>query len=236
MIKQDITIYENDPYEKENLLGASSYVTLIDKYSFDKSSFLELGIGHGKTIELLSQKFKNVRVLDGDNELVQRYSKIYSNLQFTETYFENFESNILYKFIGMGFILEHVNEPELLIQKYSKFLQKDGFIFVGVPNANSLHRIIANKAGLLDDIKMMNETDIKFGHLRFLTYQEWVEMFKRCNMEIVVSHGLFLKPFTTKQIETLNLDEKVYNALGKSAFELPEISNACFFVLKPKAI
>ena len=68
MIEHDVSVYNNDPYEKENLLSMSNYVNLIDKYSIDKSSFLELGIGHSKTIELLSQKFENVTVLDGEKE------------------------------------------------------------------------------------------------------------------------------------------------------------------------
>lgn len=234
MLKQDITVYETDPYEKENLVNGINYVSFIDKYAFDKSSFLELGIGHGKTIELLQKKFNYIKVLDGDEQLVAKYSKIYPKIDFTYTYFENFKSSKLYKFIGMGFILEHVDNPESIIKNYAQFLEKDGLIFVGVPNASSLHRIIANKAGLLDDIKVMNETDIKFGHQRFLTYQEWLDVFEKCDMEIVARHGLFLKPFTTKQIEFLNLNNKIYDALGIVASDLPEISNACFFVIKPK--
>lgn len=232
MIEHDVSVYDNDPYEKENLLSMTNYVNFIDKYSVDKSSFLELGIGHSKTIELLSQKFKNVTVLDGEKELVNKYNKIYSKIDFVETYFENFKSNKLYKNIGMGFVLEHVNNPEQIINKYSKFLEPDGKIFISVPNANSLHRIVANKAELLDDIKMLSETDKRYGHLRFLTYFEWVELFEKCNMEVEVSHGLFLKPFTTQQIHSLNLDSSIYTSLGSTAHIFPEISNSCFFILK----
>lgn len=234
MIEHDVSVYDNDPYEKENLLSMSNYVNLIDKYSSDKSSFLELGIGHSKTIELLSQKFENVTVLDGEKELVNKYNKIYSKIEFVEIYFENFNTDKLYKNIGMGFVLEHVNNPEEILKKYSKFLEPNGKIFISVPNANSLHRIIANKAGLLEDIKMLSETDKRYGHLRFLTYFEWVSLFEKCNMEIEVSHGLFLKPFTTQQIHSLNLDNIIYNSLGSTAHLFPEISNSCFFILKNK--
>lgn len=234
MIKHDVSVYDNDPYEKENLLSMSNYVDLIDKYSFDKSSFLELGIGHSKTIELLSQKFTNVTVLDGEKKLIDKYKSIYLNIDFMETYFENFESARLYKNIGMGFVLEHVKDPELILAKFSNFLDKDGKIFVSAPNAHSLHRIIANHAGLLDDIKMLSETDKKYGHLRFLTYFEWSELFDKCNLEVIASHGLFLKPFTTSQIHSLSLGASVYDSLGVSARSLPEISNSCFFVLQNK--
>lgn len=232
MIDHDISVYDDDPYEKENLLSMTNYVNLIDKYSIDKSSFLELGIGHSKTIELLSQKFKNVTVLDGEKELVDKYNKTYPKIKFVETYFENFQSNKLYKNIGMGFVLEHVNNPEEILKKYSKFLEPNGKIFIFVPNANSLHRIIANKAELLDDIKMLSVTDKRYGHLRFLTYFEWVELFEKCNMKVEVSHGLFLKPFTTKQIHSLNLDGSIYNSLARTAHLFPEISNSCFFILQ----
>lgn len=233
-IIHDLSVYENDPYEKENLLSMSNYVNLIDECSFDKSSFLELGIGHSKTIELLSQKFTNVTVLDGEEKLINKYKKIYPNINFEKIYFEEFETTRRYKNIGMGFVLEHVNAPEEILNKYSKLLDKNGKIFISVPNANSLHRIIANKAGLLDDMKILSETDKRYGHLRFLTYFEWVDLFKRCNMEIEVSYGLFLKPFTTQQIHLLGLDSNIYNSLGTTAHIFPEISNSCFFILKNK--
>lgn len=231
-IIHDVSVYDNDPYEKENILSMSNYVSLIDKYSFDKSSFLELGIGHSKTIELLSQKFANVTVLDGEKRLVNKYKEIYSHINFEEIYFEEFETTRQYKNIGMGFVLEHVKDPEQILNKYSKLLDEDGKIFISVPNANSLHRIIANNAGLLDDIKMLSETDKRYGHLRFLTYFEWLDLFKKCNMEIEISYGLYLKPFTTQQIHLLGLDNTIYNSLGTTAHMFPEISNSCFFILK----
>lgn len=237
MLKHDISIYENDPYLKENTFHIERYVELIDKYSLDKGHILEFGIGHAQTAVMLPNIFKKTTILDGDAELVGKYSEKLRNINFVETYFENYipeNESLPYKNIGMGFILEHVDNPEAIINKYSKYLDEDGMIFVGVPNASSLHRLIANKAGLLDDISLMSDVDKKFGHLRFLTYKEWLAMFARCNMEVVASHGLFMKPFTTKQIESLNLSDVVYNALAEVALEYPEISNACFFALKIK--
>lgn len=232
MLKHDLNVYGNDPYEKENLLSMLNYVHFIGKYCLDKESFLELGIGHSKTVELLSAKFDNVTVLDGERKLVDKYKEKYPHVNFIETYFENFQSDKIYKNIGMGFILEHVQNPELIIRKYSNLLDVNGRVFISVPNANSLHRVLANKSGILNDVKALSETDIKLGHLRFLTYLEWVDMFEKCNMEIEASHGLFLKPFTTQQIEMLNLGHALYDSLGSVAHCFPEISNSCFFVVK----
>lgn len=236
MIKHDLSVYNNDPYEQENILSMSNYVSFIERYSVERNSFLELGIGHSKTIELLSKKFRDVTVLDGEKELIEKYQEIYQEINFIKTYFEDFETLKKYNSIGMGFILEHVKCPKQILNKYSKFLDDDGRIFVSVPNANSLHRIIANKAGVLSDIKALSDTDIRYGHLRFMTYYEWIEIFNECNMVVEVSHGLFLKPFTTKQISSLDLDTNIYKSLGATAVDFPEISNSCFFVLKRKAL
>ena len=235
MIEHDLTVYGNDPYEKENLISMTNYVKLIDRYSDSKDSFLELGIGHSKTIELLSEKFSNVVVIDAEAMFIEKYSCIYPDMEFVHSYFEdtNFTAKS-FDNIGMGFILEHVQDPALILRKYSSLLAKNGKIFVSVPNAKSLHRIIAQNAGLLSDITMMSEVDKLYGHLRFLGYEEWIELFEQMKLEIVASHGLYLKPFTATQIESLDLEKKIYDALALTARDYPQISNSCFFVLKNK--
>jgi len=132
----------------------------------------------------------------------------------------------------MGFILEHVDDPEFILRKYRALLAPGGAIYAAVPNAASLHRLIAHRAGLLDDLHLMSDADRGFGHKRFLTYDEWMGMFARLGFQVERAEGLYLKPLTTAQLEALNLDLRVFDALAKVATELPRISNACFFVLK----
>lgn len=235
MIPHNLEIYENDPYEKENLLSMESYALLIEQYSISKNSFLELGIGHSKTIDILVKKFKKLEVIEAESSLIKKYKHKYKEIKFINSYFEKYETAKLYDNIGMGFILEHVEDPELILKKFINNLSEDGKIFVSVPNANSLHRKIAKEAGLLDDIKKLSDIDKSYGHLRFLTYYDWVSLFEKCNLNLEASHGLYLKPFTTNQIHELNLDEIIYRSLCKTAYDLPEISNSCFFVLTKKA-
>lgn len=232
MIGHDLTVYENDPYGKENLLSMSNYVGFIKKYADNKGQFLELGIGHSKTIELLTKSFEDVTVLDGEQSLVDKYKLLYPKVEFIKTYFEDFESQQLYQNIGMGFILEHVNNPSVILKKYSRFLDEKGKLFVSVPNAASLHRLIAYEAGLLKDISLLSETDKRYGHLRFFTYSQWEDLFKKNGFKVEASHGLFLKSFTTVQIDLLKLDNNIYTALGKVAAGYPEISNSTFFILR----
>ena len=59
-----------------------------------------------------------------------------------EAYFESFEPARSYDAIEMGFVLEHVDDPALIVRRYKRFLKPGGFIGMAVPNARSLHRLI----------------------------------------------------------------------------------------------
>jgi len=224
-------IYTNDPFERENAIHNCNYVSKCLKYSTDRSFWLELGLGHGVVLQRMSRHFKSMLVLDGSSELVERYTGLYPNVQVELKYFEDFTSDSKFRNIGMGFILEHVDDPAAILNRYRKMLADGGHIFVGVPTASSLHRLLARHGGLLADIRMMSETDRRLGHKRFLTYEDWMEMFRREDFRVERAEGLYLKPLTTTQLETANLDHRVYEALGEIATGLPQISNACFFLL-----
>lgn len=234
-IEHDLSVYNDDPYMKENLISMTSYVELIEKHSLRNKSFLELGIGHSKTIEILSEKFESLTVIDAELDLIEKYHSQYPRVNFVNEFFENFKfEEECFDYIGMGFVLEHVLDPKEILCKYAKALKKNGKLFISVPNANSLHRLIAYNAGLMDDIKSLSETDIRYGHLRYNTYSEWLTLFNECGWELLESNGLYLKAFSTTQIASLDLPDSIYKSLSISARSNPEISNTCFFVLVRK--
>jgi 2-polyprenyl-3-methyl-5-hydroxy-6-metoxy-1,4-benzoquinol methylase len=224
-------IYSNDPFEVENAIHGGNYVSKCMQYAEDRSSWLELGLGRGIVLQHLSQNFRSVRVLDGSPLLVERYSGMYPNVDITLSFFEDYSVDEQFMNIGMGFILEHVDDPAVILQRFRKMLMPGGRIFVGVPSASSLHRLLAVDAGLLGDLRAMSDSDRRFGHKRFFTHQDWMALFQDLKMRVVRAEGLYLKPFSTGQIQSLNLPKPVYRALGALATDLPQISNACFYLL-----
>ena len=67
----------------------------------------------------------------------------------------------------MGFILEHVDDP-LLILRHFRISRPDGRMFLAVPNAEVLNRRLGQLAGLLDDVTELSENDQLLGHVAFL--------------------------------------------------------------------
>lgn len=221
--------YENDPFEKENNHTIKNFINKVISYCVTRDSILELGIGHGVNLELLSENFRTVTILEGSREIIAKFQGKYSNIKIIDVFFEEFITQDRFNTISMGFILEHVDDPELILQKYRRFLSKGGSIYIGVPNAGSLHRLIAQKAGMLSDINTMSAVDVKFGHKRFLTFDQWENLLQRLNFKIKKAEGLYLKPFTTHQLESLNLSDIIVEAMIEIASAYPEISNSCFF-------
>lgn len=232
-VNHDLNMYNEDmPYRHENILMGTKYVEYIKRYSKNKKNFLELGIGFGQTIEDLSKDYQEFTVIDGDSTLIERNKNNFETIQFVHSFFEDYTPNKLYDNIGIGFVLDLVKDPVQLLKHYSSLLSDTGSIYVSIENASSLHRQIALNAGLLKNIKQMSAANTAFNHQFYNTYEEWLIIFEKAKLKVSVSHGLYLKPFSTKQITSLNLDEKIYTSLIDTAEHLPEISNACFFILE----
>lgn len=230
-LNQFINSYQDNPFHDENVRGLARFVNYCLEFARDAQNYLELGIGHGITLQQLSQNFQHVVVLEGSSELVTEYTHKYPNVKVIETYFEEFESDEKFANIGMGFILEHVEDPVGILTRFKKMLAPEGRILVGVPSASSLHRLLALRAGMLADLRLLSETDLAFGHKRLWTYQDWCDLFHQTGLTIETARGLAFKPFSTGQLQQLQLDLKIVTAMDDFAADYPEFSNALFFVL-----
>jgi SAM-dependent methyltransferase len=231
-LDQYLATYANDPFGYENEMMLYNYATRCVKYSSNRENYLELGIGHGITLGILARNFSKVVVLEGSARLINEYANRFNNVEMHEVYFEKFTTTEKFYNIGMGFVLEHVDDPVCILNKFRQRLTSDGSIFIGVPCASSLHRLLAFKASLMKDIRAMSQVDLDFGHKRFLTYDDWCQLLHNEGFNIVHAEGLYLKPFTTSQISSLKLDPKIYEALASVAIDYPQISNSLFFEVK----
>lgn len=228
-LNQYVDTYSGSPFHEENLRGLQRYVNCVIQSCANFDQYLELGIGHGLVLDRLRQEFKRVVVLEGAQSLVEEYKNKFDNVELIETYFETFSSKEKFSNIGMGFILEHVDDPGAILKRYAGLLAENGRIFIGVPSASSMHRILAQKAGMLENIEQLTETDIAFGHKRLWIYQKWLDLLEDTGFKIEKAYGIAFKPFTTGQLNSLNLDPEIIHALDDLSLEYPELSNGLFF-------
>ncbi len=225
---------KNFKYEFDNDIMLRYYPKRIIS-KMKKGKLLELGLGHGYTIQEFLNHTDRYTIIDGSREVIDNFIKnnpdLAKKVDIIESFFENFETDEKYNYIVMGFVLEHVLDPDLIVSKFKRFLAKTGKLFITVPNATSLHRQIGHHAKVLDDLKKLSESDLLLGHRRYFDINDLKKLAKNSNLNIVNIEGIFLKPFTTGQLMSLNLDDNAINGLLEVGKNYPELSNAIMMEL-----
>ena len=135
-----------------------------------------------------------------------------------------FETDEKFDLIVLGFILEHVDDPCEILTKFHKFLIPGGKFYVSVPNAEVLNRKLGNIAGFLPDLQALSDNDVLLGHKRYYTVETLTEDINKSGYNVQRMEGIYLKPFTTCQIISLNLGKEIINALCIVGIDYPELS------------
>lgn len=94
-----------------------------------------------------------------------------------------------FNFIYLGDLLEHLVEPQVLLQKFKTLLTLGGSIITSVPNVGHAGVIGA----LLDhSFPYFDKGILDRTHLRFYTHKSQAELFASCGLSIISSTSTFL--------------------------------------------
>lgn len=218
--------YQNNfIYEFDNKIQLNWYPKRVLEHSKGAKTVLELGLGHGITTNLFAKHFDRYLVLDASPAVIENFKTKFSDCkaEVIETYFEEFESVERFDVIILGFVLEHVDDPVKILSHYKKFLKPEGKVFISVPNAEVMNRTLGHIAGLLPDMQLLSEHDHICGHQRYYTVKTLSEDIIKTGYKITRIEGIYLKPLTTSQMISLNLDEKIIDALCQLGIKYPEL-------------
>jgi SAM-dependent methyltransferase len=213
-------------YDFDNEILLTWYPQRIVMNSQGATSVLELGLGHGFTTNIFSEKYARHVVLEGSPAVIGNFRSKYPDCkaEIVETWFEVFDTDERFDVIVMGFILEHVDDPFQIISRYRRFLAPGGRMFLAVPNAEVLNRKLGHLAGLLDDMETLSENDLLLGHKRYYTVRTLTDEIIRAGYKVDRMEGIYLKPFTTSQMMSLSLGKNVIQALCEVGVDYPELS------------
>jgi 2-polyprenyl-3-methyl-5-hydroxy-6-metoxy-1,4-benzoquinol methylase len=177
---------------------------------------LELGPAEGQMTQYLLSHFKRLTVVDASGELLAQINDA-PNLVKVQSLFEEFVPPQAFDTIIMEHILEHVEEPISLVQRIKQWLAPGGKLLVGVPNGNSIHRLVAVKMGLLKYPCELNSRDHTLGHRRVYTPETLSRDLEAAGVQILESGGVFFKPVSNQQIQDNWTEEMIagFYELGK---------------------
>jgi len=168
------------------------------------SKVLELGCGEGLITNGLVKQFDRIVAIDGSSvclRCAKRRIKNNSKVTFIHSSFESFETDELFDTIIMAHILEHVEDPILLLQKAGRWLNRNGYIIIIVPNAESFHRRVGKIMGLIRDVHELAEADFIAGHRRYYDTNLLREDILSSGLVVERIGGILLKPLSNAQME-----------------------------------
>jgi SAM-dependent methyltransferase len=224
-------------FHDENLQMLSWYAErLVDALKRSGArSLVSLGIGHQvvsrRLLESLSGTLDQYTIVEGSAARIAELKETTTLPPFVHvehSYFESFVAPRPVDAIEMGFVLEHVDDPEVVLRRFAGFLRPGGLLVVVVPNARSLHRLFGHAAGLLDDVYRLSPEDLELGHQRYFDLAALRRLVEDAGLRIVTTEGVFLKCLTTGQLQRLALPPEIAKSFFTVGASYPEIANAIY--------
>lgn len=221
-------------YEFDNQIQMNWYPKRVIHRCKPEHVTLELGLGHGISTSMFSEYFNSYSVIDASEAVISNFKKKFprSQASIVKSYFENFTTSERYDVIIMGFVLEHVDNPEVVLQHFKQFLKDNGRIFITVPNAEVMNRRLGVFAKDLSDVHLLSDHDHACGHQRYYTLKSLTEQVELCGYRILSTEGVYLKPLSTRQMIALELQPKYIEALCELGVLYPELSCSIFMEIE----
>jgi ribosomal protein S18 acetylase RimI-like enzyme len=200
---------------------------------------LEIGSHDGSMTEQLLGIYNYLSVLEPSNQMADVVrSKFGDRVRAFNVTLDDFLSYREFDDIFLVHVLEHLERPIQSLKHLRDHMNQDSRLFVLVPNAFALSRIIAVKMGLLADELEILESEKVQGHLRNYDSSTLKAHVEEAGFEIIDSGGVLLKPLANFQMDTAldaNLISKEYvDALDKLSLVSDFGTASIFVVARPR--
>jgi 2-polyprenyl-3-methyl-5-hydroxy-6-metoxy-1,4-benzoquinol methylase len=191
---------------------------------------LELGPAEGEMTRFLVNDFESLTVVDGASELLAQIPD-HKNLTKIHALFEEYEPEVLFNTIVIEHVLEHVEEPVDLLRRVKRWLEPNGRLLLGVPNGNSIHRLVAVKMALLEHSCQLNARDHALGHRRIYTHETLRQEIEQAGIVVEMMGGVYFKPLSNQQIQD-NWNEAMIQGFYELGKDFPEHAAEIYAVCK----
>jgi SAM-dependent methyltransferase len=198
IVNQSSHFYNDTILEIDIILSEYNLKTFLPFFKGKKA--LELGPATGYMTKHLVKSFDELHLVEGAKNLLEQIPD-YPNVKKYHAFFEEFETNEKFDTIIMSHVLEHIADPGLVLAKIYDWLEDDGVFLVSVPNAKSIHRMVAVEMGILKNIYTLNDRDKELGHFRVYDMALLQNHLQAANFKVSETGGIFLKPLSNQQMQ-----------------------------------
>ena len=212
--KFDIDYYS---YAREEL------ISFIAQEKYKTINVLEIGCGCGATLSKIKYLWpeSDVRGIELVDDVARIGANNYNiiqgnietmNMDYPDGYFD---------YIIFGDVLEHLFDPEKVLEKVRRYMKKDARLLISIPNVIHMSVILQLLKGEFEykDAGILDRT-----HVRFFTIKSAIKMIKKCGYS-VESYARVINEYENGQIsdsdrqEFFNLINNISGAAEVNEFE-----------------
>ena len=195
----------------------------------DGRDVLEVGCAFGDMTADLAEVARSVTVVEPSATFCQAVGRrLGSRVRLVNAFLEQLQTDQQYDVIVLASLLHHLDDPVAFLRHARQLLKPGGMVLATVPNMTSLHRRVGVKAGLIKDVTDTTERNTRFQQPGRFVKATLDDVFRKAGYEIVESYGFMLKPFSNAQMESLNLEPGIIDALFEIGKEFPDLATHLF--------
>lgn len=150
-------------YKRELIVGSNDSLSLVSTLIAPGSKVLDIGAGYGALGKFLTTS--KSCIVDGlDITLPDENFQYYREFYINDLNLCNFSLDHNYDYIVLSDVIEHICNPEKVVEKFINLVNDDGFIILSVPNIayiGVISSLLYNQFNYMES-GILDKTHIKF--------------------------------------------------------------------------
>lgn len=171
------------------------------------------------TVEASEVFFENANKLSADN------SKVACVNAFFEEWADGMEES--FDFILCSGLLHELEDPDKMLEAIKLLCQnargKETIVHINVPNANSIHRLLAQKMGMIEDVHELSDRNRLFQQYSVFDTRSLAEKVEKHGFKIVERGSYFLKFFPHSMMMEMIENNIITYPILEGCYELSKI-------------
>ena len=228
--------YLKEPFESEMVIIRKNIV-LEQCMKYKHANILEIGCGLSPFFVMGGEnniRYSRMVIVEPSVEFAEnaeRLSNGSSSIQVINGFLEDKceeikKMNIDFDFIICSALMHEIENPRLMLDSISKLCSRDTVVHINVPNAKSIHRLVAKETGMISDIYEMGETGKELQRHRMYDMDSLILEMNNAGYRVIDKGSYFMKPLTQFQLQKCLdegiVDEKVIEGFCKVVRYIPE--------------
>jgi 2-polyprenyl-3-methyl-5-hydroxy-6-metoxy-1,4-benzoquinol methylase len=233
-VLDDIASLHNTHHDFDGVLA--HYTGKIISPEVHGQRILEAGCSTGVMTSMFIDVVKEIDIVEGSEKYLNIVKEQFNGRvkNYYLSLFENFMPAEAYDGVVLANVLHHIEQPVELLRHMSKWIKKDGAIYISAPNMTSFHRELGVEMGLNKTVYETSERNIFFNQFGRFDQERLKSVVQESGLRVAECYGFFFKPFPHEVMNAINLKQEILDGLFQMGKKYPHL--ACQLFIKAKKI